>query len=63
MNHRQMSAPSRGAERNVPSQPEKGHVREDLVTYIRRYAQEQPENFAMACFGIGFVLGWKLKPW
>jgi hypothetical protein len=36
---------------------------EDLMNYARKYAREQPEMAALWCFGIGFVLGWKLKPW
>jgi len=36
---------------------------DDLIEYVRAYAQERPEMAALACFGIGFVLGWKLKPW
>jgi len=36
---------------------------EDLVSYLREYARERPEVVALTCFGIGFVLGWKLKPW
>lgn len=36
---------------------------EDILTYLRDYAREQPEAAALWCFGIGFVLGWKLKPW
>jgi hypothetical protein len=36
---------------------------EDLTIYLREYARERPEVVALACFGIGFVLGWKLKPW
>jgi hypothetical protein len=28
-----------------------------------RFAREQPEVTALCCLGIGFVLGWKLKPW
>lgn len=35
----------------------------DLVEYLREYAREKPEMAALWCFGIGFVLGWKLKPW
>lgn len=35
----------------------------DLVEYMREYAREKPEMAALWCFGIGFVLGWKLKPW
>jgi hypothetical protein len=36
---------------------------QDVMEYLRNYAREQPEMAAMWCFGIGFVLGWKLKPW
>jgi len=35
----------------------------DLLEYLREYARERPEIAALTCFGIGFVLGWKLKPW
>jgi hypothetical protein len=35
----------------------------DLVEYAREYAREKPEVVALWCLGIGFVLGWKLKPW
>ncbi len=35
----------------------------DLLAYLREYAQQKPEATALWCFGIGFVLGWKLKPW
>jgi hypothetical protein len=30
---------------------------------FREYAKERPEVVAMWTFGIGFVLGWKLKIW
>jgi len=36
---------------------------EDLVAYAKQYAREKPEVIALWCLGIGFVLGWKLKPW
>jgi hypothetical protein len=35
----------------------------DLVQYLREYARDNPEAAALWCFGIGFVLGWKLKIW
>ena len=35
----------------------------DIVQYLREYARENPEAAALWCFGIGFVLGWKLKIW
>jgi hypothetical protein len=30
---------------------------------LEDYAQENPLAFAAWAFGIGFILGWKLKPW
>jgi hypothetical protein len=36
---------------------------QDLMQYFREYARENPEKTALWCLGIGFVLGWKLKPW
>jgi hypothetical protein len=63
MNHRQRQM-ARAPERRAPEQQiAKHHVSEDLVTYVRRYAEEKPERFALACLGVGFILGWKLKPW
>ena len=35
----------------------------DMVEYLREYAREKPETAALWAFGIGFVLGWKLKIW
>lgn len=39
------------------------HPAEDLVHYLKEYTREKPEVVAMWCLGIGFILGWKLKPW
>ena len=36
---------------------------EDIVQYLTDYAKQKPDVAALWCFGIGFVLGWKLKPW
>jgi hypothetical protein len=35
----------------------------DVVDYLKEYAREKPEVVALWCLGIGFILGWKLKPW
>ncbi|TWT73560.1 hypothetical protein Pla123a_38960 [Posidoniimonas polymericola] len=35
----------------------------DISEYIKEYARQKPEVAAMWCFGIGFIIGWKLKPW
>jgi hypothetical protein len=36
---------------------------DDLIEYARTYAREKPETFALTCLGVGFILGWRLKPW
>jgi len=36
---------------------------DDMYKYFQDYARERPDVVALWCFGIGFVLGWKLKPW
>ena len=50
-------------ETNSQNRDELQKPMEDLVQYARDYAKEQPEMAAIWCLGIGFVLGWKLKPW
>ena len=42
---------------------EPAEVGRDVVQHLREYARENPESAALWCFGIGFVLGWKLKLW
>jgi hypothetical protein len=44
---------------NVPG----GEVDETEYNYALEYARENPGMAALWCFGIGFILGWKLKPW
>jgi len=36
---------------------------DDFVHYLTEYARNNPGTTALWCLGIGFVLGWKLKPW
>ena len=36
---------------------------EQGVTFVRECVRKHPEAAALWCLGIGFVLGWKLKPW
>jgi hypothetical protein len=38
-------------------------ITEDLVEYVTDYARKNPGYAALWCLGVGFVLGWKLKPW
>jgi hypothetical protein len=36
---------------------------EKAMESMEDYARNEPWAFAAWAFGIGFVLGWKLKPW
>jgi len=38
-------------------------VASDTLEHLRTYARENPGTAALWALGIGFVLGWKLKPW
>jgi hypothetical protein len=38
-------------------------ITHDIVEYFTDYARQNPGYAALACIGVGFVLGWKLKPW
>jgi hypothetical protein len=35
----------------------------DVLCYLREFARQKPEIAALTCLGVGFILGWKLKPW
>jgi hypothetical protein len=35
----------------------------DAIDRFKDYAREHPTSVALWALGIGFVLGWKLKPW
>ena len=35
----------------------------NALEHFQEYQLERPGVVALWCFGIGFVLGWKLKPW
>lgn len=36
---------------------------DDIVDYVTTYARQNPGTAALWCFGVGFIVGWKLKPW
>ena len=63
-------ATSRTSQTGNHRQADKGHAREvalkpidDFVGYLRDYAKKNPEHMALWCLGVGFMLGWRLKPW
>jgi len=35
----------------------------DVFDHVKDYARNHPTEFGLWALGIGFVLGWKLKPW
>jgi len=62
VNHKKQEA----SRRAVPAP--RGATRElkpiqDLTSYVGEYARQRPETLALACLGVGFILGWKLKLW
>lgn len=38
-------------------------ILENTLESVEAYARENPWQFGVWMLGIGFVLGWKLKPW
>jgi hypothetical protein len=46
----------------ISMQPQPGPTKTALE-HFREYGQQRPEVVALWCFGIGFLLGWRLKPW
>jgi hypothetical protein len=38
-------------------------VAHDLLDQVNDYIRREPLSAALWALGIGFVLGWKLKPW
>lgn len=36
---------------------------QSLQDHLLQFCNENPTTVAAWCFGIGFVLGWRLKPW
>ena len=43
--------------------PSLNETANDALECFQHYAKERPGVVAMCCLGVGFVLGWKLKPW
>lgn len=53
---------------SVWSQEEPASWREEedvrgLGDHLLEFARENPAAAALWCFGIGFIVGWRLKPW
>jgi ElaB/YqjD/DUF883 family membrane-anchored ribosome-binding protein len=39
------------------------HPVDDLLRFFQDYARARPYMVAATCLGVGFVVGWRLKPW
>ncbi len=58
-----------GIERPPVTNPRRGtneelsDFMEDRIRAVEHYARAQPWSFGLWMLGIGFVLGWKIKPW
>ncbi len=48
---------------SLPKPGEKLQPTDDVVNYVKTYARQNPGTAALWCFGVGFIVGWKLKPW
>jgi hypothetical protein len=58
---------NRQSDRSRWPQPMRGYdyrrPQHDFVKHAIEYSREHPGVAAFCCFGVGFILGWKLKPW
>lgn len=59
----QASTTERTQTTNLPRPGEKLNPTDDIVGYVKTYARQNPGTAALWCFGVGFIVGWKLKPW
>lgn len=48
---------------SFPSMGSLERMASDALVRLTGYAREKPMTFGLWALGIGFVLGWKLKPW
>jgi len=63
MNNPETTNPFRNVSRSAATTADNLCPADDVVAYLKAYAKAKPDVAALWCFGIGFVLGWKLKPW
>ena len=57
------SSPTQSLKRFEDSTRQDLRPADDVVQYLKDYARARPDVAALWCFGVGFILGWKLKPW
>jgi hypothetical protein len=56
------TVPESRNETQVPTTP-LAQTAKSALEHFHEYGRERPGVVALWCFGIGFVLGWKLKLW
>jgi hypothetical protein len=63
--NKQATLHKNAARADAPAAASSGDLKvvESAFELFREYSRERPEVVALWAFGIGFVLGWKLKPW
>lgn len=52
--------------RRAANFPEPGILEQavgDVVEQVEGFARANPMGFGLCALGLGFVLGWRLKPW
>jgi hypothetical protein len=54
---------ARAAESGLSSAAAGPDACEAAVSFFHEYARERPEIVVLWAFGVGFILGWKMKPW
>ena len=51
------------AECCAEQQEDFGLLMEQVGTAVTDYCKRQPNMAALAVFALGFIVGWKIKPW
>ncbi len=57
------TATERTQSSDLPRPGESLNPTDDVLAYVKTYARQNPGTAALWCFGVGFIVGWKLKPW
>jgi cytochrome c-type biogenesis protein CcmH/NrfG len=50
-------------QQTLPDRIKDSEALNQAIDQVRTSVRANPEAAALWCLGIGFVLGWKLKPW
>lgn len=50
-------------QRSHAEPPSLSDAARDALSIFQDYAKDRPDVVALTCLGVGFILGWKMKPW